>query len=115
VGLHTQGQVLREVERQTQKSCDTDKGGCGRDQQVLAFLEGTPPAAFTLQLAWESHAESSADIRDTMATIQEVCRTFFPFYVYRTHNIVRTIMVGQKTWLSLKEESQRVTDRYGSG
>lgn len=79
MGPHAQGQVLREVEGQTQKSCDTDKGGCGRDQQVLAFLEGMLPAAFTLQLAWESHAESSADIRDTMATIQEVRCTFPPF------------------------------------
>lgn len=67
-----QGQALREVEGQTLKSCDTDRGGCGRDQQVRFFLEGTPPAAFTLQLAWERNQESAADIRDTMATIQEV-------------------------------------------
>ncbi|CAL8470323.1 g9865 [Coccomyxa elongata] len=65
------GQALREVEGQTLKSCDTDRGGCGRDQQVRFFLEGTPPAAFTLQLAWERNQESAADIRDTMATIQE--------------------------------------------
>lgn len=67
-----QGQALRGVEQQTLKSCDTDEGGCGRDQQVRAFLEGAPPSAFTLQLAWESHNESSENIRATMATIQEV-------------------------------------------
>ncbi len=67
-----QGQALREVEQQTLKSCDRDRGGCGRDQQVRFFLEGTPPAALTLQLAWERQQESAADIRDTMATIHEV-------------------------------------------
>lgn len=81
VCLYVQGEALRGVERQTLKSCDTDEGGCGRDQAVLAFLEGTPPAAFTLQLAWESHAESSADIRATMATIQEV-RVFYSTYCF---------------------------------
>ncbi len=54
------------------KSCDTDVGGCGRRCAILHFLEGAPPAVFTLQLAWESQRESAEAIRDTLAAVQEV-------------------------------------------
>ncbi len=54
------------------KSCDTDAGGCGQLWPIQHFLEGQPPAALTLQLAWESHREGGDAIRDTMAAIQEV-------------------------------------------
>jgi hypothetical protein len=71
-GAAGQGQVLHELEQQTQKSCDRDAGGCGREQHVQSFLEGAPPRAFILQLAWESHNQSSDDIGATMAIIQQV-------------------------------------------
>lgn len=54
------------------KSCDTDEGGCGQMSSIQHLLEGTPPRVFTMQLAWESHAESADAIRDTLAAVQEV-------------------------------------------
>ena len=54
------------------KSCDTDAGGCGQLWPLQHFLEGDPPVAFTVQLAWETHCESGDVIRDTLAAVQEV-------------------------------------------
>lgn len=59
------------------KSCDTDAGGCGQLWPTQHFLEGRPPAALTLQLAWESHREGGDAIRDTLAAVQEVHLLFF--------------------------------------
>ncbi len=46
-------------------------GGCGAGQPCQHFLQGEPPSVFTLQLAWESHRESGADIAATMAVVRE--------------------------------------------
>lgn len=76
-----QGAVLRELEKQTSiKSCSTDEGGCGRRQPMQQFLEGTPPAAFALQLVWESGQESGQDIRDTLDIIREVRAVNMPMH-----------------------------------
>ncbi|KAL4433796.1 hypothetical protein ABPG75_000237 [Micractinium tetrahymenae] len=64
------GQLLREAEAQHHKSCDKDMGGCGRPCPVNHFLLRAP-RVFTLQLAWESHSEQSADIAATLAAIDE--------------------------------------------
>ena len=79
-GLYgVQGAVLRELEKQTSiKSCSADEGGCGRRQPMQQFLEGTPPAAFALQLVWESGQESGQDIRDTLDIIREVRAVICP-------------------------------------
>ena len=71
----TLGQLLRGLEQQHQKKCDTDAGGCDAPSSVQHFLRlraARPPAVFTLQLAWESQRENPEDIRDTLATISEV-------------------------------------------
>lgn len=75
--------MLHELDKQTQKSCDTDVGGCGREQPVRSFLEGAPPHAFTLQLAWESHNQSGDDICATMAIIQQVGRPSSSHFLFR--------------------------------
>jgi hypothetical protein len=67
-----QGRVLAELEAQVQKRCDRDAGGCGAEGPMQHLLEGAPPAAFTLQLAWESQRQSGEDIAATMAFICEV-------------------------------------------
>ena len=48
-------------------------GGCGELCAIQHALEGTPPAAFTVQLAWESQREGSSAIADTLAAVSEVC------------------------------------------
>ena len=60
------------IDAQDQKTCDTDEGGCGRLTPIQRFLEGEPPPVFTLQLAWESHAESTEAITEVLDAIQEV-------------------------------------------
>lgn len=60
------------IEAQDQKSCDTDVGGCGELCAIRHSLEGTPPAAFTVQLAWESQREGGSAIADTLAAVSEV-------------------------------------------
>ena len=65
--------VIRELEKRTSiKSCSTDEGGCGRRGPMQQFLEGRQPAAFALQLVWESLQEAGQDIRDTLELVQEV-------------------------------------------
>ena len=68
------GQLLRGLEQQDQKKCDTDAGGCGAPSAVQHFLllhGKRAPDVFTLQLAWESTREDPADIRDTLNAITE--------------------------------------------
>lgn len=65
------------IDAQDHKSCDTDEGGCGTLNPVQCFLEGMPPPMFTLQLAWESHNESTEAISEVMDAVQEVG---FPVY-----------------------------------
>ena len=70
----TLGQLLRGLEQQDQKKCDTDVGGCDAPSSVQRFLllrDQRPPGVFTLQVAWESTREDPADIRDTLAAISE--------------------------------------------
>ena len=61
------------IDAQDQKTCDTDKGGCGQLWPIQRFLEGEAAPVFTLQLAWESHAESSEAIAEVLDPVQEVC------------------------------------------
>ena len=63
---------MQGIDAQDQKSCDTDEGGCGTLNPVQCFLEGVPPPVFTLQLAWESHNESTEAISEVMDAVQEV-------------------------------------------
>ena len=72
--------MLAEVEAQVQKRCDAEGGGCGARGPMQHLLEGAPPAAFTLQLAWESQRQSSEDIAATMAVIREVCSARGPSF-----------------------------------
>ena len=70
----TLGQLLRGLEQQDQKKCDTDAGGCDAPSSVQHFLllrGQRPPDVFTLQLAWESTREDPEDIRDTLDAITE--------------------------------------------
>ena len=70
----TLGQLLRGLEQQLQKKCDTDAGGCNAPSSVQHFLllrGQRPPSVFTLQLAWERQRESPDDIRDTLSAISE--------------------------------------------
>ncbi len=46
-------------------------GGCGRLNHTQHFMEGAPPAVFTLQLAWESQREDGATIADTLDALEE--------------------------------------------
>ena len=64
----TMGGILRAIEDSTQKSCDTDVGGCNRRAPVTLALERAP-RVFTLQLAWESNREEPRDIRATMQQV----------------------------------------------
>ena len=70
LGGGSTGRLLRELEAQHPKSCDTDMAGCGALNPVNHFLESAP-RVFTLQLAWESHSEQPADIAVTLAAIDE--------------------------------------------
>ncbi len=65
------GSLLRAVDAQELKTCDTDVGGCGRPSGVQRFLSGAPPRVFALQLAWESHAEPPEAIAATLAALRE--------------------------------------------
>lgn len=65
------GALLRGIEAQLRKSCDTDAGGCGARSEIELSLTRAPPAVFTLQLAWESQQESAANIRAMLAAVQE--------------------------------------------
>ena len=67
-----QGCMLRWADQQTVKRCDPDEGGCGRDLPLLTSLEGPPPAAFSLQIAWATPSDSRANICATFDAIQEV-------------------------------------------
>jgi hypothetical protein len=69
-GAARTGQLLRRVEEQTQKSCDTDVGGCNARTAATHALR-RPPRVFTLQLAWESTRESAGDVRDTLRAVDE--------------------------------------------
>ena len=60
------------IDAQDVKTCDTDEGGCGQLNPIQRFLEGAPPPVFTLQLAWESHAESTDAIAEVLDAVQEV-------------------------------------------
>ena len=64
--------VVQGIDAQDQKTCDTDEGGCGRLNHIQRFLEGVPPPVFTLQLAWECHAESTEAITEVLDAVQEV-------------------------------------------
>ena len=73
----TLGQLLRGLEQQDQKKCDTDAGGCDAPSSVQHFLMlrgQRAPDAFTLQLAWESTREDPEDIRATLDAITEARR-----------------------------------------
>eukprot|EP00887_Chlorella_sp_A99_P005108 scaffold25.g5108.t1 len=70
---NTMGGILRSIEDSTQKSCDTDVGGCGRRAPVGHDLLRAP-GVFTLQLAWESCREDPRDIRATMQQVHAEVR-----------------------------------------
>ena len=81
----TLGQLLRGLEQQDQKKCDTDAGGCDAPSAVQHFLllhGERPPDVFTLQLAWESTREDPEDIRDTLDAITEARHAGRSFRVY---------------------------------
>lgn len=63
-------QLLRQIEEQTMKSCDTEKGGCDAKLHVRHTLVNIP-SVFTLQLAWETNCEAPEDIRATLDAVQE--------------------------------------------
>jgi hypothetical protein len=65
------GALLRDIEAQAPKTCDTDAGGCGVWNPVSHTLRGLPPRVFTLQLAWESQAEEPEAIAGTMRAVRE--------------------------------------------
>jgi hypothetical protein len=65
------GAVLREIEAQAPKTCDTDAGGCGHRNRVNRFLQAPPPRVFTLQLSWGTHAEDPEDIGAALRAVQE--------------------------------------------
>eukprot|EP00887_Chlorella_sp_A99_P005123 scaffold25.g5123.t1 len=65
------GSLLRQIESQHQKSCNTDVGGCGAPNPITHVLQGEPPRVFSLQLAWESNQVAPADIAATMQQVQE--------------------------------------------
>eukprot|EP00887_Chlorella_sp_A99_P005120 scaffold25.g5120.t1 len=65
------GGLLRQIESQHQKSCDTDVGGCGALNPITHVLQGEPPRMFTVQLAWETNQVAPADIAATMQQVQE--------------------------------------------
>ena len=67
------GDGVQGIDAQDQKTCDTDEGGCGQLWPIQRCLEGEAAPVFTLQLAWESHAESSEAIAEVLDTVQEVC------------------------------------------
>ena len=69
-GHSRMGRLLRWLESQQEKSCDTDVGGCGTLNRVNQFLQ-RPPRVFSMQLAWESAAEDPADIAATMELVNE--------------------------------------------
>ena len=46
-------------------------GGCGQLNHTQHFLEGAPPAVFTMQLVWESQREAGAVIDETLAALEE--------------------------------------------
>ena len=46
-------------------------GGCGRLNHTQHFLEGAPPAVFTMQLVWESQRETGDVIAETLAALDE--------------------------------------------
>ncbi|KAK9808880.1 hypothetical protein WJX72_005660 [[Myrmecia] bisecta] len=88
------GRLLRSIEDNHLKSCDTDVGGCNTSNTVSHELQ-QPPRVFTLQLAWESQHESGADILATLQTIQEVVDLSTVYaglpptaYLYRLHSMV---------------------------
>jgi hypothetical protein len=64
------GRLLRLIEQQARKTCDSDVGGCGAWNPVSHFLDRAP-RVFTLQLAWESQREESADIAATLAAVED--------------------------------------------
>ena len=66
------GDGAQGIDAQDQKTCDTDEGGCGQLWPIQRFLEGEAAPVFTLQLAWESHAESSEAIAEVLDAVQEV-------------------------------------------
>ena len=66
------GAVLRLLQDQERKTCDKEEGGCSAWNPVNHFLDvENPPGVFTLQLAWESHAEHAEDIAGTLSTLTE--------------------------------------------
>ena len=72
--LPSQGRVLAELEAQVLKRCNADVGGCGAEGAMPPLLQGPPPAAVTLQLAWESQCQGGEDIAGTLAVVREVRR-----------------------------------------
>ena len=71
--VHMAWDGVQGIDAQDQKTCDTDEGGCGQLWPIQRFLEGEAAPVFTLQLAWESHAESSEAIAEVLDAVQEVC------------------------------------------
>ena len=69
-GHSSMGRLLRWVESQQEKSCDTDVGGCGTLNRVNQFLQ-RPPRVFSMQLAWESATAGPDDIAATMENVEE--------------------------------------------
>ncbi|KAL0020049.1 hypothetical protein WJX77_009271 [Trebouxia sp. C0004] len=53
----------------TQKSCNTDEGGCGDMHVVQHRLQGAPPAVVTVQLVWEADSPSSSAVQKTLGCI----------------------------------------------
>ena len=65
------GALLRSIEQQQRKSCDTDAGGCNAPSHVKQELLRPAPRVFTLQLAWETQRENGTDILATLSAVQE--------------------------------------------
>ena len=65
------GALLRAIEAQQPKSCDSDVGGCGAPSPPTHVLQGHPPRVFSLQLAWETSQVAPADISATLAAVED--------------------------------------------
>lgn len=83
---------VQEIDAQDQKTCDTDERGCGRLNPIQRFLEGVPPPVFTLQLAWESHAESAEAITEVLDAVQEVLSSCFPWVPVQSGSGLRELV-----------------------
>ena len=76
---------MQGIDAQDMKTCDTDEGGCGQLNPIQRFLEGIPSPVFTMQLAWESHAESTEAITEVLNAVQEV--------IFSDATILRPVLV----------------------